>query len=920
MNRVKKNNILQNSKEKIIDTNKDKLCHLRENYRDPEQLGEWILEDFTAVINRLYPIQDVPDLLDQEAARHEAYARNRRLAFVGREDLLRELDTHVSAGGKPLVLTGKPGCGKSALLAEWVVHWHDRHRDDLIIQHYIGSTPDSADWQGVVRRILGELKRAFAITDKIPAQPDDLRSALNEWTIKAAGSRRIILVVDALNQLAEDGPARQLGWLPVTFPASFAVLVSSLPGESLDSLQKRAWPRLSVPLFARCDIRYAAIQFFAKFGKTPDEWMLARLENTELVRNALYLRAVLDELRQFGQRDKLETKASEYLSSRDLPELFDRILSRWHDDFGNDPEHPDIVRRSLCLIACARFGLSEAELRGMLGEQEEQTQSEVLYRIKGDAQPIPNRTWLPFYLAAENALIMRAGLLNFGHDSLREAVCNRWLQRSARAGTDQEKPLRKVIARYFWRQLERNGESPRAAYEVPWQYLKIESWQDLRDCLTEPYIFLFLVKSDKPELRSYWMHLLSRFDLHKSYEAVWQSWRLLEGQERILAIAAHSLGSFLDDVGYYKDGLPILRQAVGLSLKAFGRSHERTIAALTALAECTRRNGNLREAESINRRVLELDEELYGHQHPELVVDLMNLEAVLSDSGHEREAQEQLQRAYAICTSGTNPILTANVLQARGQLYLDQGLAKDAVESFQGALALRKCHYGEESPEVAATLTGMGLGYALGGELKRAEEYWNKALQIQESSLDSKNLASARFVDPHLTVTRTLLSLGGLAERTGRHSEAERFFRRALEIHESCSMSKITEARLVMVSLARCLAASSRGDEAEQLLRRSLSLQTPGSNHDRHITVLCLTQLSELLAASARFPEAETLAREALIGSHFLAVAVGSQLPAEALAHYVRLLLSAGKTRADVNKAVAQVFQDIAAQRSLNKQ
>ncbi len=75
---------------------------------------------------------------------------------------------HVTGGGKPLVLTGDSGCGKSALLAEWLARWRRDHPDDLVIQHYIGSTPESADWQGLVRRILGELKRAFQIADELP--------------------------------------------------------------------------------------------------------------------------------------------------------------------------------------------------------------------------------------------------------------------------------------------------------------------------------------------------------------------------------------------------------------------------------------------------------------------------------------------------------------------------------------------------------------------------------------------------------------------------------------------------------------------------------------------------------------------------------------------------------------------------------
>ncbi|MBI4517179.1 MAG: DUF4062 domain-containing protein [Deltaproteobacteria bacterium] len=70
---------------------------VRENYPNPEALGELVLADFTAIIDALYPAEQVPDPLDQEAARHEAYAQSRRLAFVGREDLLRRIDEHAAA-------------------------------------------------------------------------------------------------------------------------------------------------------------------------------------------------------------------------------------------------------------------------------------------------------------------------------------------------------------------------------------------------------------------------------------------------------------------------------------------------------------------------------------------------------------------------------------------------------------------------------------------------------------------------------------------------------------------------------------------------------------------------------------------------------------------------------------------------------
>ena len=49
-----------------------------EPFTSPKQLGEWVLRDLTAVVENLYPEQNIPDGLDRAAADQEAYAANRR--------------------------------------------------------------------------------------------------------------------------------------------------------------------------------------------------------------------------------------------------------------------------------------------------------------------------------------------------------------------------------------------------------------------------------------------------------------------------------------------------------------------------------------------------------------------------------------------------------------------------------------------------------------------------------------------------------------------------------------------------------------------------------------------------------------------------------------------------------------------------
>ena len=178
---------------------------VRENYPDPKALGELVLADLTKVINENWPEGSQPDPLDREAMDHEAYAQSRERVYIGRQEYFDRLDAYASGaaadsppsppseggegrgevGNQPLVILGESGSGKSALLANWVARYRQAHPDALVLQHYIGATPYSADWAAMLRRLMGEFKRRLGIQQDIPDQPDALRSAFPNWLYMA---------------------------------------------------------------------------------------------------------------------------------------------------------------------------------------------------------------------------------------------------------------------------------------------------------------------------------------------------------------------------------------------------------------------------------------------------------------------------------------------------------------------------------------------------------------------------------------------------------------------------------------------------------------------------------------------------------------------------------------------------------------
>ena len=192
---------------------------VHENYNGPEALGQLVLEDLTGLIERLYPRGTAPDPLDREEMEHWAFAQSRLRIYIERKDSFGRLDEHTRGNGPPLVVLGESGSGKSALLANWALHYQQAHPDVQVLVHFIGATAYSADWTRVVRRILGELRRRFGLTASIPDEPDALRNALAKWLPMAAARGKIVLVLDALNQLEDRDSAPDLLWLPSNVPA-----------------------------------------------------------------------------------------------------------------------------------------------------------------------------------------------------------------------------------------------------------------------------------------------------------------------------------------------------------------------------------------------------------------------------------------------------------------------------------------------------------------------------------------------------------------------------------------------------------------------------------------------------------------------------------------------------------------------------
>ncbi len=616
-------------------------------YADPVALGEKVLRDLTALVEERFPADQAPTPLERDRAEHAAYAVSRFTSFVERPALTRRLDEHLAG---PLLVTGPSGAGASALVASWAAR-----QPGAVVQHYVGANASSADWKAMAARILGEL----GVTD-VPADGPALRAALAEAT------RDVLLVVDGVDRLADEHGAPDLLWLP---EQTRSVLTSG-PGRPLERALNRGWPVLEVPPLDERERREVIATFLGRFAKGLDEVHVRRLVADDLTGNPLFLRTVLDELRQHGDHFTLGELIERLLAAQTVDDLFETVLARYEQDFERD--RPGLVRDVFTLLATARRGLTEAELLDLLD--------------------VPQATWSPLYLAAEQLLLSRNGLLGFASDHLGTAVSDRYAS-----------PQHDRLSAYFQQQ----PLGQRKVDELPWHQLAAGDAAGAAATLADLSFTELAYRTALADLRRLWAALeAAGHRMADAYQAV-----VDDPATHDRGQLAWGVARLLTDAGYPTQALALHRYLaehseegprrtgallnLGAALWAAGdlEAADRTLQQATTedpkvrhmvlgnLALVRRDRGLLEEAAALFAEEEQLCRDL-GDGFA-LQASLGNQAQLLRQQGEYDEALAKIAEQEQLCRDNADPAGVARALAARATVLADRG-------DVAGALALTR--------------------------------------------------------------------------------------------------------------------------------------------------------------------------------------------------------------------------------------
>jgi len=361
------------------DGSKESLTYL-------DVFGQQVLGDLWTAISEEYP-EDAPesDPLTIERQMHEAFAEERSHLHIGRIEEAALLTKHVkSTDRQPAVITGESGSGKSAFLATWYRRYAADHPDDYVLAYFIGASPDSTDHMRLLRNMCKELKSNLDLEENLPDDDNKLSEVLTTLLLAASQGRRVVILLDALDQLSAKEGLHGLGWLLDYLPANVHLVVSSLEGDSLEVLRRRGAKEIPLQQLTIDEQRQIVHAQLNEWGRKLDEQQISALLAHPGVENPLYLRVALEELRLFGSYEQLTGRI--VALAPDVSSLFDQVLTRLEEDHGRE-----LVIEAFSLLGCSRYGLSENELLELL-------------RREGEEQ-FPRVLWLRLYRSAKAYLV-----------------------------------------------------------------------------------------------------------------------------------------------------------------------------------------------------------------------------------------------------------------------------------------------------------------------------------------------------------------------------------------------------------------------------------------------------------------------------------------------------------------------------------
>jgi tetratricopeptide (TPR) repeat protein len=353
--------------------------------------GQTVLEDiWSEILATTASPESEAKISWRQAERNslDDYIEDRTRDFVGRGKVLSRLLELASSPTQErtpwgVCLTAPPGSGKSAIFGEM------RRRLKLngvfVLAHAAAASARALSVDDMLRRWIEELGAALGIDSGLAddADADTIDATFQALLGRMATERRIVVLVDALDQFEATTRGRFITWLPRLWPANARLIATAVPCEASKTLETRTGMEpLTLPALDADEARRIAEAICTRYHRTLEPEVLNALlakqgEANPAWSNTLWLVLAVEELNlvdgdDFGRAMRTYTgSTAEQLCAlmldivaelpTDVHSLYAESFERAEKLFG-----ASLAQAFLGFIAISRAGWRESDFRMLL--------------------------------------------------------------------------------------------------------------------------------------------------------------------------------------------------------------------------------------------------------------------------------------------------------------------------------------------------------------------------------------------------------------------------------------------------------------------------------------------------------------------------------------------------------------------------
>lgn len=446
-------------------------------YYSPEDLGIQVQQAFTDLLNHLFPEGHLSEL-EKERIGQRSFMNQLCQNYIRDDKNFQVLDEWMQDSSKSqLIISGEPGCGKSALVANYVKSINQGNEYNYEIVYYFIGRGLKSDIINIMTYIHDVICIKYGIENKLNHNSVSFRKAeycldkvLNEIKKK---ERPLLIVLDGVNNIIGNVQC-DLFW-----GAFFRVklLVTKTP-EYDEITFSRGVNNISLDFLIPEQKKYIIKSYMKLYGKKFSQKQENQIVSCGITSNAHVLKCLLDELIICGTHDNLDQLIDYYVHTSNIADFYQLLLEQFENDFSIH-----LVQNVLCLIYISQNGLTEDEI------------------MAHDLNCHP-LIWSQLSCRMTSLFQIRNGLLSFSNSFFTETVKSRYLQEQEEYALHRDKLIN--ILHSF--------DTVHAKRELSYQLMKSSRFEELYQFVLSQDIFHVLYNNAYDDLMEYWKSLILNGD------------------------------------------------------------------------------------------------------------------------------------------------------------------------------------------------------------------------------------------------------------------------------------------------------------------------------------------------------------------------------------------------------------------------